>query len=134
MQTDTKIWLERSLIVLSVCLTLGIVFLSLTRLGQIAPEGFTQIDKFYHFSAYFVLTFSWLLSLFKGRFNLKKALWTAIGIILFGIILEVFQKYLTDYRTLDYADAIANSAGVVVAVLFFSFFFEKIQRLRGKDL
>ena len=134
MQTDTKIWLERSLLFLSVCLSLGIVFLSLTRLGQIAPSGFTQIDKLYHFAAYFVLAFSWLLSLVNERFNLEKVLWTATGIILFGIILEVFQKYLTDYRTLDYADAIANSAGVVVAVLFFSFFFEKIQRLRRKDL
>ena len=134
MQTDTKIWLERSLLFLSVCLSLGIVFLSLTRLGQIAPSGFTQIDKLYHFAAYFVLAFSWLLSLVKERFNLEKVLCTATGIILFGIILEVFQKYMTDYRTLDYADALANSAGVLVAVLFFSFFFEKIQRLRGKDL
>ena len=134
MQTDTKIWLERSLLFLSVCLSLGIVFLSLTRLGQIAPSGFTQIDKLYHFAAYFVLAFSWLLSLVNERFNLEKVLWTATGIILFGIILEVFQKYMTDYRTLDYADALANSAGVLVAVLFFSFFFEKIQRLRGKDL
>ncbi len=134
MQTGIRIWLERSLLFLSVCLTIGIVFLSLTKLGQIAPTDFTQIDKFYHFSAYFVLAFAWLLSLVKNRFNLKTVSWTAFSIIMFGIILEVFQKYLTDYRTLDYGDALANSAGVLVAVLFFSFFFEKIQRLRRKDL
>ncbi len=134
MQTGIRIWLERSLLFLSVCLTIGIVFLSLTKLGQIVPTDFTQIDKFYHFSAYFVLAFAWLLSLVKNRFNLKTVSWTAFSVIMFGIILEVFQKYLTDYRTLDYGDALANSAGVLVAVLFFSFFFEKIQRLRRKDL
>ncbi len=134
MQKDTRIWLERSLLFLSVCLSLAIVFLSLTKLGRIAPEGFAQTDKFYHFSAYFVLTSSWLLSLVKDRLNFKVVLCIAIVLVMFGIILEVLQKYLTDYRTLDYGDALANSVGVLVAVLFFSFFFEKIQRLRRKDL
>jgi VanZ family protein len=110
------------------------VFLSLVNLGKTLPVGFFNIDKLYHFVAYFVLAFSWCLSLQKRELNVKFMLWIGIAVILFGIILEVLQKYLTDYRTLDYGDALANSAGVLVAVLFFSSFFEKIQRLRRKDL
>jgi VanZ family protein len=134
MQKRIKVWLELSPLILSICLTIGIVFLSLVNLGKTFPVGFFNIDKLYHFVAYFVLAFSWCLSLQKNELNVKFMLWIGIAVILFGIILEVLQKYLTDYRTLDYGDALANSAGVLVAVLFFSSFFEKIQRLRRKDL
>jgi VanZ family protein len=134
MQKRIKVWLELSPLILSICLTIGIVFLSLVNLGKTLPVGFFNIDKLYHFVAYFVLAFSWCLSLQKNELNVKFMLWIGIAVILFGIILEVLQKYLTDYRTLDYGDALANSAGVLVAVLFFSSFFEKIQRLRRKDL
>jgi glycopeptide antibiotics resistance protein len=42
-----------------------------------------------------------------------------LTLILFGIILEVLQGALTDYRTADYKDALANTTGVLIG--FFSF-------------
>ena len=84
MQKRIKVWLELSPLILSICLTIGIVFLSLVNLGKTLPVGFFNIDKLYHFVAYFVLAFSWCLSLQKNELNVKFMLWIGIAVILRG--------------------------------------------------
>jgi len=42
------------------------------------------------------------------------------GISLFGIIIEVLQLTLTDYRAFDWFDVLANTAGVILGLLVFS--------------
>lgn len=81
-----------------------------------------HIDKGCHSIAYFVLTLSWLLSFYKKP-N-KKYLIVILCIIL-GIIIEVLQDTITVYRTADYFDVLANSVGVLFALVIFNIFLRK---------
>jgi glycopeptide antibiotics resistance protein len=38
-----------------------------------------------------------------------------IAVVLYGMLLEVLQSLLTDYRTFDYIDMFANTFGALLA-------------------
>ena len=50
--------------------------------------------------------------------NWKRSLWTS-GVVCFvyGILMELAQGFLTTYRSMDWKDAIANTTGIVFAVI-----------------
>ncbi|MGB1283455.1 MAG: VanZ family protein [Polaribacter sp.] len=78
----------------------------------------THLDKYQHAFAYFTLTMCWLLSFRKKTPNRKYTI--VFACIIFGIILEVLQYKLTQYRTGDYLDILANTVGVVLGLLIFN--------------
>ena len=82
----------------------------------------SNIDKLYHSFAYFTLALSWLITYYKKP---RKKYLIVICCIIFGIIIEVLQGTLTIYRTGDYLDVLANSFGVLLALLVFNLFFQK---------
>jgi VanZ family protein len=82
----------------------------------------THIDKVYHCIAYFTLTISWLLAYYKKP---KKKYLIVICCIIFGIIIELLQSKLTNYRTGDYLDVLANSLGVLLALMIFNLISKK---------
>jgi len=63
-------------------------------------------DKLAHFVAYGSLAF-WFGMLIEGR---SRQLWVALGFAAMGVVLEFLQG-LTDYRTFEVADMIANAIG-----------------------
>ncbi|HKC54181.1 MAG TPA: VanZ family protein [Burkholderiales bacterium] len=63
-------------------------------------------DKLAHFVAYGSLAF-WFGMLIEGR---SRQLWVALGFAAMGVVLEFLQG-LTDYRTFEVADMIANAVG-----------------------
>ena len=83
-------------------------------------------DKFFHAIAYFSLGLTWLLSFPKSLE--KKILKYAIVCfcIIYGIVIEVFQGVLTTYRTPSLLDVIANTIGVIVAMMIFKHVYKKI--------
>ncbi|WP_050915843.1 VanZ family protein [Gillisia marina] len=110
----------RLLLVLAVLYTLLITSLSLMQLGKISLGSFNPTDKMMHLGAYFVLGFVWFFYyLFKnedGSIKRKAFFNISIIIILFGMLIEVLQGALTDYRDPDWADILANSIGVLLAL------------------
>jgi len=66
-------------------------------------------DKLAHFVAYGSLAF-WFGMLFEGR---GRQLGAALGFAAMGVALEFLQG-LTDYRTFEIADMIANAIGAAV--------------------
>lgn len=116
-----KLLSQGNLLIIAISMTLGIVYLSLFKPPKNVIEV-DNIDKVYHFIAYFTLTFVWLITFYK---NPSKKLTVTSLCILFGIIIEVLQSTLTNYRTADYIDIIANSIGVFIALLFFNLIFRK---------
>jgi VanZ family protein len=84
-----------------------IVYLSIMPM----PENLAvpQNDKLSHFIAYFVLMW-WFAQIFSESRYLSLSL-KCIGL---GIIMEIAQSF-TDGRYGDFADVLANSAGVLVA-------------------
>lgn len=76
-----------------------------------AEAFFAHIDKVYHFSAHFFLTW-WFAGLFKNRTKI------VLYSVLLGAAIEYMQK-ISGYRSAEMNDAIANLVGAVVGVMPF---------------
>ncbi|WP_299666802.1 VanZ family protein [uncultured Polaribacter sp.] len=83
----------------------------------------SHIDKWQHSFAYLVLSICWLFTFYKK--NTKKYI-VVLSCILFGIIIEVLQHTVTNYRTGDYLDVLANTTGVLLGLLIFNQISKKI--------
>jgi VanZ family protein len=76
------------------------------------PAEFKGSDKVGHFSAY-----AFMMLWFAQIYARNRTRWViALGLILIGIALECLQG-LSGYRTFEYADMGANTAGVLFALL-----------------
>lgn len=74
------------------------------------PVGVPGIDKVYHVLAYGALMGWW------GMVQpTRRGTW-ALGLLILGLLMEGAQS-LTGYRTLDRWDGVANTAGVLLALL-----------------
>ena len=113
--------LKGSIFIIALIISITIVFLSLLQLPS-SKINIINIDKAYHSIAYFALGITWLFAYYKKP---EKKYFIVICCIIFGIIIEVLQNSLTSYRTGDYVDAIANSCGVLLALLIFNLFVKK---------
>jgi VanZ family protein len=80
------------------------------------PIDLQHIDKLQHSLAYFILSTSWLFALQKKQ---RKYV-IVICCIFFGIVLEILQYAITNYRTGEYLDVLANSFGVILGVFVFN--------------
>ncbi|RKS55948.1 hypothetical protein BC962_0923 [Gillisia mitskevichiae] len=126
----------RLILIIAVFYTIFISYLSLIQLGKISLGDFNPTDKMMHLGAYFVLGFVWFFYYlfknqdksirFKGFFNIS------VLIILFGMLIEVLQGALTDYRDPDWADILANSIGVLLALGMCLGFLKFFKRLKHK--
>jgi hypothetical protein len=115
--------LEHNLITLAVIATIIIAILSLTAIPKINfGLELKSSDKILHILAYFTLSTVWFLALQKKMSNLYSRFFLIITLIIYGIILEVLQGGITNYRTGDFYDVIANTIGVLLAVLLINKF------------
>jgi len=109
---------------------------SLVKLGKISVGSFSPTDKLLHFAAYFGLLVLWKVYFIiksKPNSNYKSNLLKIAGLgILFGMLIEVLQGVLTSYREPDWYDILANSAGILLAVVIFLFFEKSLKRLNSK--
>ncbi|MDA9092761.1 VanZ family protein [Polaribacter sp.] len=121
MQQRIKHLLQASKLWFAIAITICIAYLSLIKTNNFPKIAIYNIDKLYHLIAYFGLTFSWLLALKKPKYKYK----VLIACVLYGIIIEVLQATLTIYRTGELFDFLANSVGVLLALLIFNLFLKK---------
>jgi len=120
-----KTLLERNSYLIAIGITITIAYLSLGKPIHFKPPiEITFLDKIFHSTAYFVLTLSWLFALRKN----KKKNYVVIALFLYGILMEFLQGWLTKNRQQDVYDVIANSFGILLAVLLFEYFFKYYQK------
>ncbi len=126
----------RILLVFAVLYSLLITILSLIQLGKISLGDFNPTDKMMHLGAYFGLGIVWFIYyIFKrpeDQFKKKHFFNITILIILFGMLIEVLQGTITSYRQPDWADILANSIGVLLALGFCLGFLKFFKRLKRK--
>ena len=109
--------LEHNLLRLAIIATLIIAFLSLTAIPKInLGLEIKSGDKILHILAYFTLSTVWFLALQKkmGSPYMKIAL--ILFLFVYGIILEALQGGITNYRTGDVFDVVANTIGILLAL------------------
>jgi len=113
--------LERNALIIAIVATVFLAILSLSAVPKLnLGLGIKAGDKYLHFIAYFGLSLMWYFAL-KDRINKKYfKIFVPLCLIFYGIILEGLQSGLTTYRTGDIYDAIANTAGVIVALVLFN--------------
>lgn len=89
-------------------------------LGRLPSLGTSFDDKIMHSGAYFIFTL--LIFNYCNSLKVKSALFYAFIIATtYGFLMELLQKLLTSERQYDLYDALANSFGAVIAVLFVIF-------------
>jgi VanZ family protein len=110
------------LYLLASCLYSGLIlFLSLANLNDVDIIKINGNDKLYHCVCYAIMAFLWSLyfSQRPERFKNKQKLYIASTIIAFGIIIEYLQLFLTNYRSFDWWDVLANTIGVILGIFSF---------------
>ena len=121
-----KSLLENNAIYIAVFFTISILFGSLVKLELIVVESISVSDKTYHLIAYFLLMLSWLYAFFKKEKFQEHVKYIILACFIFGIIIEILQGVITSYRTASYLDILANTIGVLLAVVIFHVFEKKI--------
>jgi VanZ family protein len=119
-----KILLRNSSLIIALTVSIGILCLSLIKITSVPTVKVENIDKLFHSLAYFVLASCWLFTYYKKP---AKKYTIVISCIVFGIIIEVLQMNLTSYRTGDLWDVLANTFGVLLALLVFNLVFKRKQ-------
>ena len=124
MQRLIKNLLKNSILLIAIAIVIIITYLSLVKL-EAQPISISHLDKLEHAIAYFFLTLSWLLVIRKkSQKNITKII-VVFSCVFFGILIEILQGTLTNYREASYLDILANSFGVFMAMLFFNMKIEK---------
>ena len=127
MQKHIKKLLEHNALLIAICTTFAVGYLSLREKGVGIKIPFENIDKIFHFSAYFFLTTTWLFAFRNKKVRLK----IAFFLILYGILLEYAQDWFTVNRTKDVFDALANTLGIIFATLLFKYISNKFVKTFG---
>ena len=100
-----------------------IIYLSCSPLNKFPHPRFPLWDKLSHFLIYFLLALTALKTFLLYGLGLRNS---AIGGFLYafllGFILEAIQAYLP-FRSFEFLDVAANTAGSISAVFFYSFYF-----------
>ena len=121
-----KSLLEDNAIYIAIFFTISITIGSLVKSDFIVVKSISVSDKTYHLIAYFLLMLSWLYVFCKKETFQKNVKYVILGCIIFGIIIEILQGVITSYRIASYLDIVANTIGVLLAVVIFHVFEKKI--------
>jgi len=106
--------LRRIWLVLGAVWVATVVYLSLTP-NPPEPMHFLNADKLEHALAYGFLML-WFCQVYQQR---APRIFTAALLIALGVAIEYLQR-MTIYRVFDYADMLANVAGVLLSLIFIS--------------
>ena len=103
--------------------TIIIFILSAVPGRMVKAPIFWNSDKFLHFGMYLIYSIL-LIAYFEGQFkyaNLHKfpMTYALIFAISYGIILEILQEFVFVDRSGSFSDAIANTVGVLIGVVFY---------------
>ena len=99
-----------------------ILMMSLINGSSIPLHTFNFSDKILHSTAYMVLMWVWIMTL-KQRGMSKSVFILLIGLTLFGIVVEGLQTSITESRTADWKDAVANFIGLIIGMTTFNWLY-----------
>jgi VanZ family protein len=115
--------------------TAVLVFLPGSDIPQASWLDFIYFDKYVHVGIFGGITFLFCLPFFKAQISLHQKIdyfiRISLAVILWGIIVEVIQRFFVPGRSFDLLDWAADSTGTYVAFLIS----RKIShRFSGKNL
>ncbi len=121
---------HKTLFALLLLYTILITWASLARFIIPFKIDLTGGDKIGHYLAYFIFTMVWFLFFFfseKRNENFKQSLIKSSVICFFyGGLMELLQMLLTNYRSPEWYDMLANTSGIIFAVVLLKVFENKL--------
>jgi VanZ family protein len=103
--------LKKTLLFTSLLYTVALTTLSLLSSNDLPEIEAEYADKIFHTIAYALLSLLWYLTI--KSYKIAKAWFIVASLaVIYGIIIEVIQGTLTEARTLDVYDILANCIGV----------------------
>lgn len=101
-----------------------ILYMCLIRISELPEVKIPYIDKVVHTFFYFVFSLLWFFALrfsFEKQSQAKLLRLVFLIAFLFGIAIELFQAFFTTYRSGDVTDVIANTFGILLAIVLIRF-------------
>ncbi len=127
---------HRPLLALLILYFILITWASLARFIISFKVGVQGSDKIGHFVAYFIFTMIWFLFFFfseKRNENFRQSLVKSSLICFFyGGLMELLQMLLTNYRSPDWYDMIANTSGIIFAFILLKVFESELIMFKKK--
>lgn len=124
MMRDTKSLLGSKTILVAAILFSGITtYLFFMPTSGLPKVGISQFDKVVHISIFVILSILWQFYFFKrGVENSRKFVFIfLLSMLVYGILIEVFQELFTVSRTADPFDVLANMIGVAIGIAIFKY-------------
>ena len=88
------------------------------KVNRISFFNIPHKDKYVHFAFYFVMVVLWVLSLSPAYASKRRLRLVVFSFAVFyGILIEICQGLLTNGRSADILDVLANTAGATLAIL-----------------
>lgn len=95
--------------------------MSLIKLEKVSNLSISNADKIAHFGIYFVFTIVWYACFINERAvyktNLRNLIMAALLAFVVGVAIEILQHLNPLARSGDVKDALANTLGIVLAML-----------------
>ncbi|MFK5890231.1 MAG: VanZ family protein [Flavobacteriaceae bacterium] len=124
MQQLIKRLLKDNILYIALAFSIFILVFSLIPVKSNLLGNVENSDKILHTTAYTFLSLSWFFY-FKPFKNIQKKGLIVLGLFIYGIIIEILQSTLTTYRTGSFYDVLANSIGILIALISF----EKVYKI-----
>jgi len=107
--------------IFSIIVALLIMYLSLASsdtFNRVSFFNFPYIDKIVHFGMYFGLMLVIIVEHRRSITNNRLLFFTSLIPFFYGIAIEILQSVFTISRSGSFFDVLSNSAGIIVALLF----------------
>lgn len=117
MQQLIKNLLERNAFKIATALTVAIFYLSIVKSKNLPQIKFTYADKFEHSFAYGSTCLFWLIYIHYK--TISKPIWVILLLTLYGAFIEIIQHNMSNGRTGDWYDVLANFTGCVLGWICF---------------
>ena len=85
-------------------------------------------DKWVHIGLFGTLTLFWIYPFIKSVEPIKVFLPVSLLALTYGVAMEFVQKYFTTTRTFDIMDILADTTGIVLAILFLANRYKRIAK------
>ena len=104
------------IVAITIIYSIALATVSLIKFNNSPDIGVSFGDKIFHAVSYALLTFLWFMAfLYSFKLKKKQAIFFAVILsVIFGILIEVLQEAITDSRTLDVYDVVANTFGTLL--------------------
>lgn len=105
---------------IAILYTIFVLVVSLVKFDKPPKLSISNTDKIVHFGIYFVFTIVWFMCFIETKVpkSVTKSIVKAAGLaFVFGVLIEVLQHINPIARSGDINDVIANTLGIIVAIL-----------------